>query len=200
MTVVCMFQPHHLVADLPLPTSGRDICAPQAAQRRIIACRSAPCSTSPRQGRFPIRDRHLAVFVERAARRLVRLSRRHRPQPSDPGTRRFERSPTEFSALISMDLGRSRDAANRHRQTECQKRNGRPDGIARTFPLSVAQHLAYPRFTPYLGVAAAKHCVSTTQSATLRGLLRHATVNSAIHTVVPRKAHLSRLDPPKRPP
>ena len=73
-------------------------------------------------------------------------------------------------------------------------------GSPAPFPLSVAQHLAYPRFTPYLGVTAAKHCVSTTQSATLRGLLRHATVNSAIHTVVPRKQHLSRFDPPKSPP
>ena len=95
-----------------------------------------------------------------------------------------------------MDLGRS----PRCRQSGRPKRNGRPDRIARTFPLSVALRLAYPRFTPYLGVTAAKYCASTTQLARLRGLLRHATANSAIHTVVPWKQHLSRFDPPKRPP
>ena len=57
-----------------------------------------------------------------------------------------------------------------------------------------------PRFSPYPRVTAAKHCVSTTRSATLRGPLRQATAKSAIHTVVPWKKHLSRFDPLKRPP
>ena len=87
------------------------------------------------------------------------------------------------------------DAADR----DDPKRNGRPDRIARAFPLSVATTPRVPRFTPYLGVTTAKYCAPTTQSARLRGLLRHATANSAIHTVVPRKQHLSRFDPPKHP-
>src|SRR6516164_4363746 len=48
-------------------------------------------------------------------------------------------------------------------------------------------------------VTAAKHCVDHTIGK-LRGLLRQATANLAIHTVVPRKPHLSRFDPLKCPP
>ena len=107
MTVIFLFQPHHLVADLLLFTSRRDFRAqrlPRSASSRVghLLARQ-----SPHQGRFPIRDQHLAVFVERDSRCPVLLSRRHRSQPSDPGIGRFERSPTELSALISMDLGRS---------------------------------------------------------------------------------------------
>ena len=65
-------------------------------------------------------------------------------------------------------------------------------------PPSVASRLACRPLASLFRVTAAKHCASTT-IATLRGLLRHATADLAIHTVVPQKPHLSRFDPPKRP-
>src|SRR6516165_3601574 len=44
-----------------------------------------------------------------------------------------------------------------------QKRNGRPDRIARTFPRNVARRLAYPRLTSYPG-SRPRNTASTTQS------------------------------------
>lgn len=130
----------------------------------------------------------LQCWVERDSRRLVQLSRRQ-------GARRFEHSPTELAALISMVLGRSQRCRQSGRpKKERATRSDRP-----RLPPECGATPRVPRFTPYLGVTTAKYCASTTQSARLRGLLRHATANSAIHTVVPRKQHLSRFDPPKHP-
>ena len=106
MTVIFLFQPHHLVADLLLITSRRGLS-------RATGCPEAHYRVSvtswlgKRRTKADSLSAILAVFVERDSRCPVLLSRRHRSQPSDPGIGRFERSPTELSALISMDLGRS---------------------------------------------------------------------------------------------
>jgi len=72
MTVVCLLQPHHLVADLLLFTSGRDIRARQAAWRPIIACRAPPCSAiaPPRPIPYP---RSVPCSVRRARLALPRV-------------------------------------------------------------------------------------------------------------------------------
>jgi hypothetical protein len=59
MAVVCQFQPHHLVADLLLLTSGRDIRATSCP--RGIACRSSPCSAIAAPRQFPIRSAPCSV-------------------------------------------------------------------------------------------------------------------------------------------
>jgi hypothetical protein len=52
----------------------------------------------------------------------------------------------------------------------------------------------------FLSWVTAASAVSNTRLARLPGLFRQATVESAIHTLVPRKQHLSRFDPLNRPP
>src|SRR5260370_40536539 len=81
-----------------------------------------------------------------------------------------------------------------------QKRNGRSRGSPAPSPCVWRAFSRTPRLRPDHRDKAAKPCVSSTQSGTLADRIRPATTKFAIHKVVPWKAHLSRLDPPNRPP
>ena len=144
MTVVCLFPPHHLVPFLLLPTSCRTFARSRRRRTawssigRLLARGSMPRPISPAA------VQHFAVILHR---------RRRRHGPHDRVARGFcqtiqitpERVMSsackEFRSFAMMppiapenSMAKLRQQ-NRPRPTQ---RNGRPDRIARTFPLSVA--------------------------------------------------------------
>ena len=119
---------------------------------------------------------------------LWRRTGRWRPVTSSPRPLR-RRSPSRRPM--------SRRYPGSARQSE--KGTGDPIGSPAPSPFSVVQRLACPRFAPYPGSRPRQLRIDHT-AARLRSQARRATANSPIHTVVPRKPHLSPRDPPKHPP
>jgi hypothetical protein len=115
--------------------------------------------------------------------------------PSWPGSARPHHPQ---NCQIGIIQNRGAKSQSLQARAPIQKERATPR-IARTFPLRVWHAVSPP---PVLGpnCRVQRNPGHQPHDATLTDRFRRATTKSAIHKVVPWKAHLSRFDPPKAPP